>query len=203
VPLANKPLTFALKGIDPSHPYLKQRGVSEETARVFGAGHFSGNGSMKDRIVFPITNRGGELVAYAGRATEPSVEPRWKFPSGFHKSLELFGIQEARNSRSVVLVESFWGVLKLREAGVIAIALMGRSLSKDQQALLEWLNPVSIVILMDGDEPGRAGGREIAGRLVPSFFVRIAELPSEKQPDHLSTEEIRKMLADCGDMPGK
>ena len=43
---------------------------------------------MHDRIVIPIHNPKGELVAYAGRSIDGS-EPRYKFPAGFHKSLEL------------------------------------------------------------------------------------------------------------------
>jgi DNA primase len=61
--LENKPLMFTLQGIDPTHPYLASRGVDEQTAREFGIGYFSGRGSMNGRIVFPIHNEKGELVA--------------------------------------------------------------------------------------------------------------------------------------------
>lgn len=194
IPGYNKPLTFTLKGVDPRHPYIEQRGISEETAGLFGVGYFPGNGSMKDRIVFPICNGAGEIVAYAGRAVEDSVEPRWKFPSGFHKSLELFGVQEAKGSPVIGLVESFWGVLALRQAGIRAVALMGRSMSCEQQALLTSLNPVSIAVILDGDEPGRAAAPEIALRLVRQQFVRIVDFPADKQPDQVKPEELRKLL---------
>lgn len=62
----NKPLTFTLKTIDHTHPYLESRGVTPEVAEQFGIGFFSGRGSMSDRIVIPIHNEHGELVAYAG-----------------------------------------------------------------------------------------------------------------------------------------
>ena len=90
----NKRLGFTLQGIDPAHPYLASRGVDEQTARTFGIGHFSGRGSMRSRIVFSIHNEKGELVAYAGRAIDES-EPRYKFPAGFHKSLELYNLHRA------------------------------------------------------------------------------------------------------------
>jgi DNA primase len=79
---SNKPLTFTLQNIDHSHPYLEERGVSLETAKKFGVGFFSGKGSMHDRIVIPIHNSKGELVAYAGRSIAGS-EPRYKVPAGF------------------------------------------------------------------------------------------------------------------------
>jgi DNA primase len=67
-------------------------------------GFFAGKGSMHDRIVIPIHNSEGELVAYAGRSIDGS-EPRYKFPAGFHKSLELFNLHRVRREVSVVLVE--------------------------------------------------------------------------------------------------
>lgn len=87
----NKPLTFQLKSVDCSHPYLSERGITKETAEYFGVGFFPGKGSMNGRIVIPIHNQHGKLVAYAGRAIDGS-EPRYKLPAGFHKSLELFNL---------------------------------------------------------------------------------------------------------------
>src|SRR5436190_21239250 len=87
----NKPLTFTLKDVDPTHEYLRQRGIDEETARNFGVGFFPGRGTMSGRIVIPIHNERGELVAYAGRAIDGS-EPKYKVPAGFRKSMELFNL---------------------------------------------------------------------------------------------------------------
>ena len=190
----NNPLTFALKGIDPSHPYLNARGITEETARKFGVGHFGGNGSMKGRIVFPIRDLTGGVVAYAGRSIDNSIDPRWKFPSGFRKSLELFGILEAAEKPMIAIVESFWGVLALHQAGISAIALMGRSMSQDQLALLEPLGTASIIVILDGDEPGKAAAPEIALRIARQHYVRMIELPDGKQPDDLKPNELWQLI---------
>ena len=64
----NRPLPFTLKGIERSHPYLAERGISEDTATYFGIGFFPGKGTMSGRIAVPIHNETGELIAYAGRA---------------------------------------------------------------------------------------------------------------------------------------
>lgn len=82
----NKPLSFELKGIDPTHPYLAARGISQETAKRFGIGFFPGKGSMSGRIVIPIHNEKGQVVAYAGRSIKDEIEPKYKFPAGFHKA---------------------------------------------------------------------------------------------------------------------
>lgn len=65
---------FTLLGVDPKHPYLAKRGISEETALTFCVGYFSGRGSMAGRVVIPIYNVAGELVAYAGHALDTSPE---------------------------------------------------------------------------------------------------------------------------------
>ena len=75
----NKPLTFQLKGVDSAHPYLAERGISRELAEEFGIGYFAGRGSMSGRVVIPIHNERGELVAYAGRSIDES-EPKYKLP---------------------------------------------------------------------------------------------------------------------------
>jgi len=63
----NKPLPFALKNLNLGHPYLLSR-VAPATIKTFGLGFFTGKGSMAGRVVIPIHNATGELVAYAGRS---------------------------------------------------------------------------------------------------------------------------------------
>src|SRR6266853_3106331 len=103
----NQPLNFQLKSVDSSHPYLAERGISQETAEAFGVGFYSGKGSMAGRVVIPIHNERGELVAYAGRAIDGS-EPRYKLPAGFHKSHVLYNLHRASSSTTqseVIVVE--------------------------------------------------------------------------------------------------
>lgn len=78
----NKPLAFVLKDVDPTYPYLTKRGITKETAATFGVGFFPGKGTMAGRIVIPIHNVKGKLVAYAGRSID-GTEPKYKLPAGF------------------------------------------------------------------------------------------------------------------------
>src|SRR6516162_5148722 len=64
----NPPLSFALQSIHVHHPYLAERRITPETAEHFGIGLFAGQGCMQGRVVIPIHDDGGRLVAYAGRA---------------------------------------------------------------------------------------------------------------------------------------
>jgi len=190
----NPPLPFTLKGIDPSHPYLAKRGITRAIADYFGVGFFPGKGSMSGRVVIPIHNETGELVAYAGRSVDDS-EPRYTLPNGFHKSLLLFNLNRAgagEDRRRVVVVEGFFDCMKVAQAGVLnVVALMGCTLAEAQGKLLAPFREV--VLMLDGDEPGKAASAEIAARLVRQSFVRVIDVPG--QPDELSSEQIQALLA--------
>jgi DNA primase catalytic core, N-terminal domain/CHC2 zinc finger len=90
----NPPLPFALQYVDGTHPYLRSRGLTPQTIRTFGFGLYTGKGLLRGRIVIPIHNAAGELIAYAGRAID-GQEPKYRFPAGFRKSLVLFNLHRA------------------------------------------------------------------------------------------------------------
>lgn len=189
----NKPLSFSLRDIDPSHPYFETRGIAEETAKDFGVGFFPGRGSMAGRVVMPISNERGELVAYAGRAIDGS-EPKYKFPSGFKKSEVLWNldrISKEGTARSIIVVEGFFDTMKVVQAGFPnVVALMGTALSDAQERLL---NPFrEIVLMLDGDQAGQTACTGLVTRLARGHFVRIVTVAG--QPDQLSSEEIQVLL---------
>ena len=195
VPDSNRPLEFTLKDVNSSHEYLARRGVGRETASAFGVGFFPGKGSMIGRVVIPIHNRDGKLVAYAGRSIDGG-EPKYKLPAGFHKSLELFNLHRAVGvgGECALVVEGFFDCMKVHQAGYASVvALMGVSLSERQEELLA-SKFSRIVLMLDGDEAGRGGAREIAARLVHRMYVKVVDLPDGKQPDQLSSEELRSIL---------
>jgi DNA primase len=193
----NKALDFQLQGIDHHHPYLASRGIDPETAEYFGVGYFSGRGSMHGRIVVPIENEKGQLVAYAGRAIDGS-EPKYKLPAGFKKSQVLYNLARALEdgfAGTVVLVEGFFDCMRVVQAEKVCVALMGCALTQDQENQLI-THFRRVVIMLDGDEAGRNAAVEIAGRLAHKVWVRIVDLSDGTQPDQLSSQELRLMLRD-------
>jgi DNA primase len=191
----NKPLEFSLRGIDPAHPYLAQRGITQATAEAFGVGFFSGKGSMSNRLVFPIYNAAGELVAYAGRSLD-GAEPEYKFPPGFKKTLELYNLRRAiaTGSKRVVIVEGFFDTLNTFQAGLsCVVGLLGASLSDAQVDLLR-THFDEAVIMLDGNEAGRIGSAECAAKLSPLMSVRLVWLPLGKEPDMLAADDLRPLL---------
>lgn len=198
VVLVNKPLRFALKDIDWSHPYLAARGVTTETAFSFGVGGFSGRGSMSGRVVIPIHNGQGDLVAYAGRAVG-CEKPKYKLPTNFRKSLELFNLHraiEASNGplQSVIVVEGFFDAMRVYEAGYRrVVALMGSSLSEAQEQLLI-RHFQSVILMLDGDQAGHRASEKCLARLGPRMRAQTITLPDGCQPDQLSPEDIQELL---------
>lgn len=193
----NKPLGFALKGVDNSHPWLEARGITKDTASVFGVGFFAGKGLMSGRVVIPIHNATGEIVAYAGRALDDITEPRYKLPAGFNKTRELYNLHRAvvaDRSRGVIIVEGFFDVMKVHQAGFPSVVgLMGSSLS-DTQARLIATNFRRAIVMLDGDQAGDEALPKAMVKLAERIDVRIAKLPRESQPDSLGSEEIQSVL---------
>jgi len=191
----NPPLHFALTNVDTAHRYLAGRGIDRATAVEFGVGFYARPGLMSGRIVIPIHNGCGEIVAYAGRALGDRV-PKYKLPTGFHKSLELFNLHRvlAAGSTTVIVVEGYFDCMRVHQAGFPEVAaLMGSSLSTRQESLLlERFDRV--IVLLDGDAAGLAGSRSIAARLSGRCSLVTVNLPDGTQPDQLSTTAIQELL---------
>jgi DNA primase len=189
------PLGFALRGIDSTHPYLAARGIEAATAEKFGIGFYGGCGIFSGRLVIPIHNARGELVAYCGRAID-RTQPRYRFPSGFPKSEVLFNLHRAAavGHQTAIVVEGFFDCLKLHQAGIAAVvALMGAALYESQQRqLLERFRRV--ILMLDGDAAGRRATATITAHLQQHASVGVIHLPDAVQPDQLSTEAIRQFL---------
>jgi DNA primase len=196
---SNGPLRFALTGLDQNHPYLAQRGIDPATASEFGVGLYPGPGLMSGRIVIPIRNAHGQLVAYAGRAPD-GQPPKYKLPAGFRKSLELFNLPRAiaTGARTVILVEGYFDCIRVHQAGFPwVVGLMGSSLSTSQEsALLRHFEQV--VLMLDGDAAGRAASQAIAARLSDRCPVQLVPVPDHSQPDQLSCSAIWRLLAIAG-----
>jgi DNA primase len=124
----NAPLKFTLRGVDGSQAYLATRKIDGRTAARFGVGFYRGPGIMSGRVVIPIHDECGRLVAYAGRAVD-GRQPRYRFPAGFGKSQVLFNFHRAAATarNTVVVVEGFFDCLRVSQAGFESVVEWERS----------------------------------------------------------------------------
>ena len=159
---------------------------------------------MVGRIVIPIHNVKGELVAYCGRwpGETPDKEiPKYKLPPNFKKGRELFNIDRAvmeSADKPLVIVEGFFDVIKLHQHGWRkAVALMGSSMSTTQEELIRSHTKANshVIAMLDEDEAGRAGRDDIACRLSRFCFVKVHQFNEpDMQPEHLSFEEVQDLI---------
>jgi DNA primase len=188
------PLDFELL-LESNHPYLDQRKILSSTREYFGIGYCS-QGIMKDRIAIPIHNENGELVAYAGRSIAPSQD-KYRFPRGFLKSAALYNLHRALqvSVRGLIVVEGFFDVFRLDQAGFSnVVAIMGSSLSEKQEKLLAQ-HTCKVILMFDGDQAGQKGMREAALRLFDKVFVRTISLQeSSAQPDLMEEKQLQNLL---------
>ena len=198
-------MKFKLEKLNRSHLYLEERGLSQETVIDFGLGYFTGDkGLMVGRIVIPITNVKGEVVAYAGRwpGEPPNADtPKYKLPTGFRKGLELFNLDRAikeKTERPLAIVEGFFDAIKLHQHGYRnVVALMGSTMTAAQEELIRQnTNAHShVLVLFDEDDAGRAGRENVAARLSRFCYVKIHGFDQPgMQPEHLTAEEVQSLF---------
>ena len=193
------PLADQLKGINHAHPYIASRGITQETAEYFGVGFFPGEGSMSGRVVIPIHNERGDLVTYAGRAIDGS-EPKYRLSAKFERSQTLFHLfkawdfwESSLEVSGVVVVEGFFDCMKVWQAGHLCVALMGCSMSEEQERLLSRFQKVAL--LLDGNATGREAVARIVQRLTQTVYVKTPALDQRCNLDHMSHQDISELLS--------
>ena len=149
-----------------------------------------------NRIVFPIRNEWGELVAFAGRyrGETKGTDIRKYINSStspiYHKSEILYGLYQAqeaiRQHKFVYITEGYKDVLAMHAAGFRnTVALCGTALTEQHVALLSRYTRYAIVML-DGDDAGQTNGIKSAGLLIQKgFSVGRIVLNPEHDPDSL------------------
>ena len=164
---------------------------------------------FRDRIMFPITDNRGRVVAFGGRALSADAHAKYlNSPETplFHKGALLYNAAEARKAArdigTVVVVEGYVDAIAMVVAGFPAtVAPLGTALTDRQLELLWQLAPEPI-LCFDGDKAGiRAAERaiDLALPLVgPGRSLRFAVLPEGQDPDDLigagGAEAMREVL---------
>lgn len=162
---------------------------------------------FRDRIMFPIHDARGRVVAFGGRAMSADVPAKYlNSPETplFHKGALLFNHHNARkaahDSGQVIVVEGYVDVIAMTLAGFPqVVAPLGTALTEDQLSLL-WRMSGEPVICLDGDKAGRkAAGRAIdlaLPLLEPGRSLSFALLPEGQDPDDLARSGGKPAVAE-------
>ena len=162
---------------------------------------------FRDRVMFPIADLRGRVIAFGGRALEKDAQAKYlNSPETplFHKGATLYNIatarQAAHDGAPVVAVEGYVDVIAMVSAGFAAtVAPLGTALTEDQLTLL-WKMADEPVLCLDGDSAGlRAAYRAVElamPRLKPGKSLKFALLPQGQDPDDLFRSGGREAIAD-------
>ena len=195
---AYQPYTRELR-LDPHAPLLAEKGIWAQTARHFEAGAYHGPGFLAGCVAIRLHDPDGAPIGYAGRRLDPAQARqygKWKFPPGLPKRDILYGFHRitSRLQQGLALAECPWGVMRLAQIGIPAVALLGIHLSRTQLQLLR--QTPHIVLMLDGDQAGRSAGRQIADTLnqYTRSLVHRIDLPRDLDPDDLDNSELSRRL---------
>jgi DNA primase len=166
---------------------------------------------FRDRVMFPITDLRGRVIAFGGRALEKDVPAKYlNSPETplFHKGHTLYNLATARAAAhqgaqkgvQVVVVEGYIDVIAMVTAGFDAsVAPLGTALTEDQLALL-WKLADEPVLCFDGDSAGRNAAYRAVDlalpRLLPGKSLKFALLPQGQDPDDLVRSGGREAMAE-------
>jgi DNA primase len=152
---------------------------------------------FRDRVMFPITDARGRVIAFGGRALEKDVPAKYlNSPETplFHKGDNLYNLATARqathNGSPLIVVEGYVDVIAMVTAGFGgAVAPLGTALTENQLALL-WKMADEPILCFDGDRAGQKAAYRAADLALPALLpgksLRFALLPEGQDPDDLA-----------------
>jgi len=197
-----------IKAKDDSDPTGSQRSVSAQ-----GAAHATASyDRFRGRIMFPICNDVGEVIAFSGRLLQDE-EGAAKYLNSpetalFRKGGVLFGLDKSKRALieadCAVVCEGQLDLISLFESGITnVVAPQGTAFTEAQARILKrFVNEV--VLCFDADAAGqKAAERSLDALLQNDLIVRVAEIPAGEDPDSLVRREgktaFEKRIADARD----
>lgn len=147
---------------------------------------------FRERIMFPIKDRQGRIVGFAGRALDDNATPKYLNSTEsvvFQKQHILYGYHESRQARATdwLIVEGYLDVISLYQAGIYgAIAPMGTAVNENQiSTLLKWNN--TLTLCFDGDNAGQRAALRTLEVAMPVLTdgktLKFLVLPDNHDPD--------------------
>ena len=184
---------------------------SENILADSGLFHISDRGIMydafQDRIMFPLSDDTGRVIAFSGRLWRESAEgakPQGKYKNSrgtllFNKSYELYHLdkakQVAKKNHELYLMEGFMDVIAAYRAGIEnAVASMGTALTQEHVAHLSKFTK-KVILAYDGDKAGRLATAK-ALEVLEKQEVEVVQIPNQMDPDEYLNKNSPQALAD-------
>ena len=202
-------LGFAPNSYGALHDHLKKSGFTDEEMLVGFLCGKSKSGAVydyfKNRVIFPIIDVAGNVVAFGGRVMDNSL-PKYLNTSdtpAFKKSKNLFALNFAKGNceKMLILCEGYMDVIALHAAGFeFAVATLGTAITQEQARIFSRYTK-KVVISYDSDDAGqRAADKAFRYLQEVGLDVKILKMNGAKDPDEyikkFGAEKFRTILED-------
>ncbi|THB64041.1 MAG: DNA primase [Desulfovibrio sp.] len=204
-------LGFAKPGWDDLRGFLKSRGYDEAKAAEAGLLSRNDKGNIYDRfrnrLMFPIKNIAGQVIAFGGRVIDPEDEPKYINTSDtavYTKGDHLYGLDVARRAiiqaRRALLTEGYMDVIALHQHGYAnSCGVLGTALTPNQVKRLSGFC-AQVDLVFDGDDAGRkAALRSAEMLLAQGMGCRVVLLPQGEDIDSLLQGQGKEVFDDIRD----
>lgn len=205
-------LGFAPNSFFATMDAMKEKGYTQDELLACGLVAKSEKGNLYDkfrnRVMFPIFDLRGNVIAFGGRVMDDSKPKYLNSPETaiFHKSRNLFAIEKARKTTNdyFILAEGYMDVIALHQAGFdSAVASLGTALTEEQARLIARYTK-NIIISYDADNAGQMAAQRAIDILKKSGLnVRVLRIPNAKDPDQFIKEKgsdaFRRLMEQSSD----
>lgn len=207
---------FAPNGWDGLKNYLTSQGYTEK--EQLDAGVLIKNEQknscydrFRARLIFPIFDRQGKVVAFGGRALDESEPKYLNSPETalFHKGATVYGfpfaLKAIQQDAPAIVVEGYMDVIALHQAGFqSAVAPLGTALTEEQIQLL-WTYTETPILCFDGDTAGQRAANRALERVLPilkpNHSIAFLQLPAKEDPDSLIQNQGKGAFANLLEHP--
>ncbi|MEM7254565.1 MAG: DNA primase [Pseudomonadota bacterium] len=192
----------------------EQRGALLDEAglvspRTKGSGMYD---RLRNRVVFPIHDRRGQVIGFGGRSIDPDDNPKYlNSPETpvFHKGRELYGLFQARSTERrpsyLLVVEGYMDVVALAQFGFpTTVATLGTAITRDHASALYRVTQ-EIIFCFDGDAAGRRAAWRALETVLPELregrSARFLFMPDGEDPDSFvrtrGADALRQALSEA------
>lgn len=178
---------------------LKQAGMLSEGK----SGHYD---KFRERVMFPIHDRRGRVIAFGGRALSDDGPKYLNSPETalYHKGRELYGLYQARQRAgrldSIIVVEGYMDVVALAQFGFKNVVATSGTATTPMQVEILFRAADTVVFCFDGDKAGRkAAWRALEGtlpKLKEGLQARFLFLPDGEDPDSMVRKHGGEVFAE-------
>lgn len=191
--------------------FLSRQNIPDETIKAAGVLTYPTDGRQpydyfRDRVMFPISDKRGRVIAFGGRVMDKSEPKYLNSPDTelFSKGSVLYAASlssaQAREMKEIIVAEGYMDVIAMHAAGIErAVAPLGTALTERQIQEL-WKYAPEPVLCFDGDKAGQRAAVRAANRVLPllqaGYSLRFITLPDDLDPDEFIKERGKTAFED-------